>query len=153
MYILISYIDSVNFYLWDSLDQGLGLTALRGTARRLALMPPPCHLGAAARCLGQSSSAWIKDETTAYLEPHNYSPIQLGLTRETGNKAKKRLYLRPKFHPIRYTVHYIWTAPYGPSAKVLHYMEHGAIWDADTATKSLWGPTERIRQRRASVNH
>lgn len=45
-------------YPWGILGQARGLTAPRGTEPLLAPMPPPCHLEAAVRCLGQSSSAW-----------------------------------------------------------------------------------------------
>lgn len=49
-------------YLWGTLGQARGPTAPRGTEPPLAPMPPPCHQGAAARCLGQSSSAWCEEK-------------------------------------------------------------------------------------------
>lgn len=44
-------------YQWGILGRERGPTTPRDTGPPLAPMPPPCHLGAAARCRGQSSSA------------------------------------------------------------------------------------------------
>lgn len=59
-------------YLWGILGQARGPTAPRGTEPPSAPMPPPCHPGAAARCLGRSSSAWCEGkgkQASRHFEP------------------------------------------------------------------------------------
>lgn len=52
----------IGSYQSGTLDQALGQTAPHDTGLQSAQMQPPCHPGAAARCHGQSSSAYTAED-------------------------------------------------------------------------------------------
>lgn len=80
-------------YLWGILGRAQGPTAPLGTEPLLALMPPPCHQGAAARCLGQSSSAWCykKQEHGGAFRARSTQPTNIGKRRQTRSKDVSRM--------------------------------------------------------------